>query len=159
MTDENQCRLTFNRVNALASVENMSDTLNCTSGQTCGAPTLAYYDEIVDINLDCDRKGSSGNAGVFNGWCNNEWTHATAVTHSAYLPEALNFCFKILFGYHDGSSQEIFIGQGHNLGGNNWWLGSLGIGRVGDNVPVLHATDGTDWYITASKNVFAFETS
>lgn len=154
---DNNCTLIFNRPDVFTKVKYIDKTRDCTPGQPCDLPIVGYVNETVDVNLICDREGSGQVAETFKGWCNNDWQHAIAVTHNAYLPDELNFCFQLQLSYPNGATQDIFLGQGHVLGSNNWWLGSLGIGRMGDNVPILHAADGTDWKIIPNTHSFDFE--
>jgi hypothetical protein len=101
--------------------------LSVTSGEDhTGSPDAQKDTNSWMITFFCDRKGSNGVAGTFNGWCGGKG-HEYCPTSGDAQPEELNFAFAMdcMFTV-DGTDckARLCFGQGSKGLSNNWWFGS-----------------------------------
>lgn len=99
------------------------------------APTFAKSGNVFKITLEAGRRNTAPVAHAFNtitGGKDHEYAPFKEIDHS---PDDLNFFFGVQLQFEfEGASgvADVYLGQGHVLGVNNWWIGSPLITNFGE---------------------------
>jgi hypothetical protein len=135
MPDSNTVVLTSSYIEAVSYIDS---SLNITSGEDYELPpSIVRSGYEWKITLQADRKGSDAVADAFNttvGGAIHEYAPDQPGTDAQ--PDSLNFFFGVRITWNVGGlrvTDEVYLGQGHNITGNNWWIGANEI--VASGVP------------------------
>jgi hypothetical protein len=139
MPSSNDFTLTNSQITAMSYIEG---TFVITEGESSSPPpTFEQNDNTWTVNIAADRKNSSLVANLFNsktGGANNEYTNASGDTS----PEELNFYFGVVVTFNVKGTPipvTIYLGQGHYVAHNNWWIGGNTVVNTG--TPLLQVID------------------
>ncbi|HEX2685371.1 MAG TPA: hypothetical protein VHN14_02070, partial [Kofleriaceae bacterium] len=142
--DDNYFYINFgNGVSSMTFTYN--NDLQVTSGEDKGSVVVTVETNQIKIDAQADRKGSTSVADWFNNNIANQASHAVTITAIGDdLPEELNFAFSGTLNIN-GDQYTLYIGQGHNLGGNPWWIGcnNLDDGLLGTGYQVVMTSNAT----------------
>lgn len=108
----------------IASVKPLPGTYRVTKGQPVGGePTVVTEDGLTTILFKSGRKKSAEVAEQFHETGGMFAPHGGA----GGRPKELNFFFGIQVTWTDGSTSDLYLGQGSTGVRNNWWLGGPGV--------------------------------
>jgi hypothetical protein len=132
--------MTSNDINITCSqitgMQYLANSLYITKGEASAPPpTFVNNKETWTITIKADRKGSAPVADSFDiksGGSAHEYD--IAGEQSGKRPDALNFYFGVVITFNVNNvmaNVTVYLGQGHNAGDNNWWIGGESV--VNDN--------------------------
>jgi phospholipase C len=128
--------------NMITSISYVGGSLKVSEGQPKKKPTIAKAGNVFTITLDAGRQKTTPIADKFNSLCggqNNEY----APSGGGGTPSQLNFFFgvEIQINYLGTPGYIlVFLAQGSDWEGNNWWMGSPNLSNYGQ--PTLVCTVG-----------------
>ncbi|HLJ65482.1 MAG TPA: hypothetical protein VKT70_15320 [Stellaceae bacterium] len=131
----------------IASIEYLEGTFAISDGQSADLPPVIKKDGSKwSIDINCGRKKTAPVADAFIMLCGgSEYIYNYYASFDS-VPSELNFYFavKIVFDAN-GESKEfiIYLAQGSNTLGENWWIGGTAIANRGSN-PVIIPIVGYD---------------
>lgn len=139
MPSSNDFNLTCSQITAMSYIEGSFDI---TEGESSSPPpTFEQNANTWNVNIAADRKNSSPVADSFNtmtGGATHEYTNASGDKS----PEELNFYFGVVVTFNVNGTPipvTIYLGQGHYVAHNNWWIGGNTVINTGD--PLLQVID------------------
>jgi phospholipase C len=122
--------------NTITSIVYLPASLDVSEGQPHDAePSIARTGNVFTITLEAGRHKTAPVAETFNarsGGQNNEYAPFKEIDET---PDELNFFFGLQITFEFASASgfaNVYLGQGHVLGVNNWWIGSPNISNFGE---------------------------
>ena len=120
----------------IESIRYINNSLVITTGESSSPPPSIVQDASRwIITLEADRGGSEDVADSFNtrvGGANHSFAGSGGGTGK--MPDKLNFYFGVTVTFNIGGTRidtNLYLGQGHYLLTNNWWMGSGAIVNIG----------------------------
>ncbi|CAI3109350.1 hypothetical protein MWMV17_MWMV17_00566 [Acinetobacter calcoaceticus] len=137
----------------LTNITYIDGSVVYTDGETCDPPpSITKKGNVWTITLDCNRSGSSQVADKYVELL-QKGSHMFADSQSSGdTPSKLNFYFGVNL-QTSSASIPVYLAQGHYVGHNNWWFGSLAVTNIGGNKPVL-LINGTNVALTGGNSSF-----